>query len=312
MDAFARWFALLRELGEVLDVKLRHFDSPSGAPLREWIFPHEECDGARMVERALGDLGLTLASLPQIRESNPPPVFERLRAVWREIREGRQAPVPWRQFEPKARGSAEPPFAYALFEPDEVKAIARRAEAVGARSNSFLLWGLDRAVYGDVANRSHVHRWAVPVNLRGALRGAERIGNVASAISVRINDDAKPADVKKAIRDQLERNAHWGVWDAFRLLGYLGGWSMRRYATRYCARDDHSWVGTFSNLGPFDLDAGWICGTPPVTRSHPISAAAINVGGRLSLAIQIHPALGPLDLERVMRRWRGYIEGTEA
>src|ERR1700722_17226890 len=135
MDAFARWFAILRELGEVVDFKLLHFDSLSGRPLQQWNLPHEEYDGARMMERALGDLGKTLPALPRVREAAPPPFFQRVRAVWREATEGGHAPVPWRRFDHAAHGAADAPFAYTLFEREEVRAIAKRAEAHGARAN---------------------------------------------------------------------------------------------------------------------------------------------------------------------------------
>jgi hypothetical protein len=308
MDAFERWYEMLREQGEVLDSKSAHFDSPTAEPQR-WILPHEGYDASKVIERILRDLGKPPPALLRIRETRPPPFVARLRAVWREISEARRPPVPWRRFDPAARGSLETVVAHAFFDRDEVEALARRAEARGARTNSFLLWALDRAIYGELASPSPEHRWAVPVTLRGAVGRLEALANVASFVGVNIVEGASPADVKNAIKSQLEHNAHWGSWYAFRLMGYLGSRFMRRYAVKYYARPTHSWVGTFSNVGPFEEDAGWIYAVPPVTRTHPVSASATTVGGRMTLGIHTHPVLGKTDVGDLVSRWRAYIEG---
>jgi hypothetical protein len=304
MDAFERWYGMLRERGEILDSKAAHFDSLSAEPQR-WLFPHEGYDGARVMEHIMTALGKPAPALPRIRETRPPPFFERTRALWAEISEARRSPVPWRQFDPTATGSAETVVAHTLFDRDEVRAIAERAESQGARTNSLLLWALDRAVYPELAGPSRFHRWAVPVNLRGALGRLEALANVASFVGVDVAEGASPADVKNAIKSRLERNAHWGAWYAFRLMGYLGTWYMRRYARKYYARPGHSWVGTFSHVGPYEEDAGWIYAVPPVTRTHPVAASATTVGGRLTLALHTHPVLGSTDVATMMKRWRG-------
>ena len=46
-------------------------------------------------------------------------------------------------------------------------------------------------------------------------------------------------------------------------------------------------------------------------RTHPVAAGAVNTGGRLALALQTHPILGPVsDATVLAARWRDYARGT--
>jgi hypothetical protein len=217
----------------------------------------------------------------------------------------------WRRHDPSARGSNDTPLAYTLFEPDELSAIARRAEERGAKTASFLLWALDRAVYDPVAEPAPTHIWALPVNMRGAVGGdLEQLDIVAVAIPVPVPERGTPAQVKSAIRACLEDDAHWAAWYALRILASLGPDRIRSQVTSYYSRSTYASVGTFTSVGPYDVaDAGWVAVVPPPLRTHPIAAGAVTVGGRLALALTIHPVLGPVDPNPLIERWRAYAEG---
>ena len=72
MDAFERWYGMLRERGEILDSKAAHFATLAAEPKR-WLFPHEGYDGARVMEDIMRALGKPAPALPRIRETSPPP-----------------------------------------------------------------------------------------------------------------------------------------------------------------------------------------------------------------------------------------------
>jgi hypothetical protein len=198
--------------------------------------------------------------------------------------------------------------AHAFFDRQATTAIAARAEHAGTTVNSFLLWSLDRAVYPLVARPAPLHRWSISVNMLGAAPGSERMANAATMVGILLDERGSAADIRKTIGDRLRRHAHWGSWDAMRLLARSGERSMRRYAARYYARGSHSWVGGFSNVGGWDVDAGYWYAVQPVTITQPIGAAAVTMGGRLGLALHVHASLAPVDVTALMGAWRGELE----
>ena len=72
----------------------------------------------------------------------------------------------------------------------------------------------------------------------------------------------------------------------------LGKEGMRKYLINRKKKGD-SWTGTFSNLGVWTIPNGgsWVI-CPNVPYMYPIGAACITVNGRLSISLQLHPALG--------------------
>jgi hypothetical protein len=314
VDPFAAWCGVLREHGEVMDNHFGYAESPLSplSPLaltRTWCIPHEEIDGARGIPRLLGEVGKPVPPVPRSREARPPPLLARAASLVRELRDPPRPAVPWRRFDPAARGTTAARLAHAFFDRRATEALASRAEAEGATTNARLLWALDRAVYPVLAHPMPLHRWAVAVNLLGAARGAETMATAAALVGVLLPEAGSSRDVRRALGDRLRAHAHWGAWDAMHLLGALGVGAMRRYADRYYARPGHSWVGGFSNVGAWDVDGGYWYALQPVTRTQPVGAAAVTVGGRLGLALQVHPALGEVSAADLMGRWRGVLEG---
>jgi hypothetical protein len=311
-DPAAVWFGRLRELGEAVDLRVLHLETPTSEP-RRWLLPHESFDGARMMQRVLREVRRADAQLPRLRDGRPPSFLRRVGAVWRTVAPPTRALVPWRSYDGQARGSNQTPLGYTLFEPDQTLAIAARARERGASMNSFLLWALDRSVHRDLAEPSPTHIWALAVNMRGAVGPLEHLDNVAVAVPIAFAADASPADVKRAIRSCLEADTHWGAWYALRVLAALGAARIRSQVTGFHQRDRHSSVGTFSSVGPYDVaEAGWIVFAPPALKTHPVAAGAVRIGGRLALALHVHPVLGPVDPQPLVNRWRALLEGAPA
>jgi hypothetical protein len=147
--------------------------------------------------------------------------------------------------------------------------------------------------------------------MRGAVGELDELPNVVVAIAIDLAEKGSPRDARDAMRAALRGNAHWGAWYALRLLNAFGERRIRRFAAKFNARPRPVSMGTFSSVGPLEVeDAGWICCVPPVMRTHPVAAGAVNTGGRLALAIQTHPILGPVDATVLATRWRDYARGT--
>ena len=175
-------------------------------------------DGARD-ERSRQDA----PGAPADPRDEPPSFFERLRAAWREIRDPRHAPVPWRSFDPDHPGIGQRAFRLHALRAE--RSGSHRGARRGARGARELVPPVGARPSGVSRAREPQSRAPMgrPDQSAWSTREGEAIANVASAISVGVRSDASPSDVKTAIRKQLERNAHWGVWDTFRLLGFLGG-----------------------------------------------------------------------------------------
>ena len=64
-------------------------------------------------------------------------------------------------------------------------------------------------------------------------------------------------------------------------------------------------VGTFSNLGSWDVASDPWIGFFPVSRASPFGAAAGTINGRMSYCLKSYRTLGLLecDLKRILFRW---------
>jgi hypothetical protein len=130
------------------------------------------------------------------------------------------------------------------------------------------------------------------------------------AVPVEFREGASPAEVHEAVRRILAEDAHWGVWYLGLARAKLGTAALRGAMHAYYARPRHAWMGTFSNLGDHSLQGVepkyFYVGAPPPTVTHPITAAVMGWGGRLSLTVQAHAAVSeePDAAMGWARRWK--------
>ena len=117
--------------------------------------------------------------------------------------------------------------------------------------NAHLLWALDRAVYGQLAEPNPWHAWTLSVNMRGAVGDSSTSCRTWSSRS----PSTSPRRGNRATREtpcapRSGGNAHWGAWYALRLLNAFGERRIRRFAAKFNARPRPVSMGTFSASAP--------------------------------------------------------------
>lgn len=303
-------FEELAALGERTDIR---FGRVAGADVTWADTPHARCDGLGALARLLRADGHTV-TLPTLTPSKRPGFFRTLWAVLRHDPGAERRPsVAWRRFE-GGRTPAGPPSrpAWRLLPADASGRIEAAAEARGVSSNSLLLAALDRAVAPRLVRELRPSLWLVPVNMRGAVQAGRDTQNQSSFLPVTVPRDGPPEAVHGEVRRLLAAQVHWAAWAVAMVLPrWVSRARYTAYVKKYHARSGHPWLGTFSNLGAWDVpDAtdGWVF-APPTARTVPLAAGAVTLRGRLGLALDAHPVLD-LPASEVVGLLDGWIDGA--
>lgn len=296
-DWVAAWFPIMEALGEDTRIPFGRYD-PSTRTM-EWLrIPHEEVDGVGGLTNLLAARNWKTGPLPRRTEPRP---------NWWNLAVSFVRYQPWVQ----PRSTAFLAYDYSkrgetcgirwrVFEREETLKLRTQAERHGVSLNSFLLSALNTAATSlFLRPGSPTAFWWIPVNMRGAARKSDPASNHSSYLGVKLSAGMPAREVHHAIKLQLARRMHWGSWMGIHIGAFIGlrgmYWIMRQYEKKR-----NCWMGTFTNLGewpppgyeppPEGDRCGWAVSST-VTVSHPIGAACLVWDGRLTLTLQIHPAL---------------------
>jgi len=299
-------FEELAGLGERTDIR---FGRITGEAV-DWVdTPHARCDGLGALARLLRRDGHTVA-LPTLSPSRRPGFLRTLWAILRHDPGAERRPcVPWRRFE-GAKAPAGPASrpAWRLLQAEASARIEAAAEARGVSGNSLLLSALDRAAAPRLVREPQPSLWLMPVNMRGAVKIERDTQNQSSFLPVAVPRDGEPEAVHGEVRRLLSAQVHWAAWAvAVVLPRWVSRARYSAYVKKYHARPGHPWLGTFSNLGAWDVPDGrdgWVF-APPTARTVPLAAGAITLRGRLGLALDAHPVLDlpPGELFELLDAW---------
>jgi len=298
-DFFAEWFSALEDSGECLLFRMGRCADANARP--EWHFlPHQSYDGIGGLKRLLSDHYGSTLELPRLAAPYPS-YWRRLIAAVRFLLRGRREPMRFRSFEDDWRGKPRNPtqptaYAWALLGERETRVLRDTARSNGVSLNAWLLWSLTQPLLGHLDRDGGDVQWIVPINMRGTRPDLPETANQAATLDVAFPASASPVEVDRAIRKERETLAHFGVWELLRILERLKGQTIRRLALRESAVRKH---GSFSNLGNLGLSGSelrnpgsefWMAFNP-VLKSRPIGAACLTYQGRMTLTLQLHPAL---------------------
>jgi hypothetical protein len=325
-DVFAEFYDALEELGEHCAIQIGRYRQ--GMPAPEWsAFRHQEYDGLGAIAELLRTKENTEIAIPRT-SAKPPSLFALLVAFVRLTLAGlrRAAPMRWRRLDgawrPAAGSTARPSaVAWCLFSKEETIRLGEIARSHGVSLNAWLLWALKEAVLPELVPGSGVVAWRMPVNLRGAFPIERETANGNFSLEVTFPPDAHPGDVHRAIQQEMRGRRVWLVAAWMSSFAWMfTPWVFRKVVRRAAAQTP--WQGSFTNLGQLapthsDESGGgpeWLIGLNPVVKAGPLGAACIGWRGRLSLTLQIHPALAtdPQVARDWMSSWRSFAEGGPA
>jgi hypothetical protein len=295
-------FEILDAMGEDTRFRFTLERVGGGAPLASLDLPHAESDGQGGLSRFLRrhEIAFTAPSLR--RETAPPPWRDRVRALVRVARHQPAAPLVLTRRSPWTPGTRVTARAGAtrLLSAGASARVFALAKASGVSVTSLLLHGLTETVVPRIATPSAAVTWAIPVNMRGPVRGVPADGNCSSLMPVDVPRGHTPVAVHLALREALAADLHWGKWDQVNLAARLGRRVLAKKVRAYYQSAGAVRIGAFSNLGAWtgatDADVGVLAHGVPLLPD-PLFATALTWNGKLGLALRAHPSLTTDDTE---------------
>lgn len=258
----------------------------------------------------LGALPLLLAErgLP----APPPPEGRcRPRPHWRELwrRRGPGGPrvdIGWQQCDPSLAGCAAHEPVSVLLTPEHTGEVEAAAQAAGVSSTLWLQWTADRALRCTLARADSVTGWIFPVNLRGAARAVDAHANHSSGITLRLQGQGSPRDLRDQVVARLSGDEHWRQWDLLNLGRWVGQAGVNLlFSLSQAAPGSHA--GSYSNLGEWNVRGlAGIAVTAPGSPAYPVSVGTVVCNGRRSLSARLHPVIGGNRRSAIefLRAWR--------
>lgn len=314
------WFTSLKSLGEFTGIRFGNVDESSGEV--EWIFiDHAHYDGIGGFAQILRERGGTLPThqLPRIPHQSPdsvmplvkslPKVFQTPRRLeWKSLDASK---VPYHEFGPSKS------LSWHLFSEGETSKIKQLSRSMDVTVNTYLLKHLDRSIRSAIKDPSEEIPWMIPVNLRGKVSNQVDESNHSSCINISLKASHTVKDAHKLLRRELDHGNHWASWYAYKYGGKLPG--RIRCNLIKADRAGFCWnLGCFSNLGEWDKEKrfegsageGFWLFAPPVLEGQRLGAGCVTFRGRMSLLLQLHPALStdPEVAKDFMQNWIENIE----
>jgi len=301
------WFEALSQQGENMDISFGFLHPPQTHP--QWtFFSHTECDGIGGFSKALSREGVVLKEMPQLKELTRPHFFRKVLAYTRFLANARVHRTPWKNFDIPEHNNKSCGIDTHYFETEQTETFKILAKKRNVTLNSLLLHSLNKAVSPQWTIQPVHNRWMIPINMRGGIKRSPT-SNQTSYLGVDLDQRDSIWEVHKKVLAQKESLAHWGALWGLYMGQWLGEKGVRKTLSRY-SKKGHSWTGTFSNLGSWNVKSDLICFfCPPVTQGHPIGAGALTHHGKLALTLQLHPGLTTRfsQVQESMQAWKQHL-----
>jgi hypothetical protein len=189
-------------------------------------------------------------------------------------------------------------LAWHVFDERATVQIRRACRRQSLSVNAFLLAHLTRAIRPCLLDEASLVSWMIPVNMRGKVSRHRDTANHSSFIRLAAGPQESTQQLHQAIDRALARAEHWANWYLLGAGRFLG-MGARKALLRAELGPGQRNAGAFANLGDWDADkqfmqtacAGPWLFCPAVLRSRPLGAGVVTFQNRLSLGLQIHPAL---------------------
>ncbi|WNO11554.1 hypothetical protein [Teredinibacter sp. KSP-S5-2] len=293
-DWVAEYFTAMKDCGE--DISIIYGRLPEGeenqAP--EWFeLPHDKYDGISGMAYLLRNAGFSIDVLPSLKNDSYR-FFKSVKGILSVLPHMGMRQQKWVRFD-RSVAKLELPvserIAWHLFSEQESQYIVADSKKLGVTVNSYLLFHLDRAVSKILTSPEDARKWMVPVNMRGAVSRKNEYTPQMSFLGVDTQADTTLTDIHGQVLKAKSKAFHWGAWAMFNA-GFLAGKEGIRKDIKKRDARNHSWTGTFSNLGVWNIPGAgsWLFG-PTTGRTYPVAAGCISMNKRIGITVQLHEAL---------------------
>jgi hypothetical protein len=189
--------------------------------------------------------------------------------------------------------------AWRVLTKSSTKALIDQLKSRGISLNVFLLLLLNRVVREDfIRSDETLFRWLFPVNMRETDDDQFDTSNHTSSIGLTILQGDDFSDVQKMYEESVVGSRALATHFLAKVLASLPERVLLKLAILRGRKN--MWVGTFSNLGRWDVEQSIalkglpeaISISPPGgTPCFPVAVGAITWGGHLSICMRLHPSI---------------------
>ncbi|MBT3980015.1 MAG: hypothetical protein HOE90_01605 [Bacteriovoracaceae bacterium] len=297
IDWVGQWFPIMERNGEYTHIPFGSYD-PNSNTVEFHHMPHKDFDGIGAFATLIGQN----QNLPTLSEDHKPSIFRLLLGFISYFLESGVASVNWKNRDTTKLGAKIDPH-YFVLSNSETSHLLERSKKNEVSVNSYLVHKINSAINQKLINGTKENLWLLPINMRGPITRDSPVKNHASYISLKIAHGEKVQSIQSKIKTKIKIGYHWASWWGVMLGKKIGIAGMEKILNKYHQKN-HSWVGTFSNLGVWnsltDKRDWFFC--PPVTKAHPIGIGTICFNARLSIALQVHPSItqNPNDINEIL------------
>jgi hypothetical protein len=309
IDWCGQWFKFDEEISKEF-VGIRFAKAVPGEREVSWSYlSHIHVDGmgalAQLVKRDEPERDVVL---PTLRETSKPGWLAGAGAQLRFLLRKSQPSANWKSLDPswQAPATALPPgtaVATGALDVERTQLFSEKARKLGVSTNSFLLSALVRASRPYVCEGPAL--WRVPVNMRGPVTAKSKLANHCAFVEVPIGADDSAAQVHRQIKSCFTRREHWATWFFCNIGSLVGDRGMHViHSVYHWMTKGRPWVGTLSNLGPWNGIGDWYFG-PGCQYANPVGAGVIICDGKLLLTLEAHESIArDCTLPKaLMERW---------
>jgi hypothetical protein len=323
-DVIADFWDALDDMGEYCDFYMGSYSTGMAEP--EWTrFRHREYDGTTAFAEFLRTKRNFAINYDDFATSGTPPSKWALFVAWLRLyflALRQRPPMRWRRLDASwrpvpTRRSPPPAFAWTLFSKEDTLRLERLAQSHDVSLQAWLLWALKETILPELVPGSGVVSWKVPLSMHGAFPSEGELGVSSFSLDVTFPPEAGPEQIHQAIRREMKLRRHWvvGVF-TFKFAKWIPRWALRWFMR--LAMWTRPWQGSFSASLAMDADSTsdleeWFIGRGHVLRATPLGICCAEWRGRLSLSIQIHPAVStdPQVARDWVATWRRFAEGEK-
>lgn len=308
-DWVGTWFELIEKRGFQTDVFLgtvKPGSTQATPQIIQWRrYSHAQYDGVGVILDHLRSEGLN-PTVPLLPQKFYGTWWSRLRGIFANLRFIPVFGAQWKKMAPAS--SADPKEGQRtckILSREQTQVIASEARKAGVSVNSYLLWTLDQSLRHLWIQNSGPFYWMIPVNMRGASKKAVDTSNHASWIWVDTLGAKAPLEIQNQIQERFREGFHWGAWLALNIGRLIRVRGMNFFLDKAQHIEEH-WVGTFSNVGAWNVEADPVAFVVPTAPSTPLSAGCVTVNGQMCLSLHIHPRLklSATELETCLQDWQ--------